>query len=420
MRYLIIGNSAAGIFAAETIRGLDPEGQITMISKENCLPYSRCLTSYFLGKEIPEEMMFIRDKDYYSSTGIDFLAGNVELVDTESYNVRLDSGEKIPYDKLLIATGSSPFSPPLEGSDMEGVFELRTLEDAKAMTEFAPKVKSAVVMGAGLVGLKGAHGLHELGINVTIVGSAPQVMRHSIDVESAQILTGLLEKDGYRVLLNTKVTKILGEKDNNGRLSVTGVLLNTGEQIPCQMVLRAVGVRPNVKLVSGSGVLVNKGIVVNEEMETSVKNVYAAGDVAETFDLLNGEKGISALWPTATEQGIVAGCNMAGVKRIYEGSLALNSAVICGVGIISAGLINLLPGEGSVLTAEKPDKNFYRKFVIKDGRLVGMVMVGDIEGAGILSGLIRKRAKVDMNYLQRMLASRLEYPAYMPVERGGQ
>lgn len=420
MRYLIVGNSATGIFAAETIRGLDPDGQITMISKENCLPYSRCLISYFLGKEIPEEMMYIRDKHYYSETGIDFQAGNVERVDADSKSVLLDSGEKVTYDKLLIATGSSPFCPPLEGSDMEGVFELRTLEDAKAMAEFAPKVKAAAVMGAGLVGLKGAHGLHELGINVTIIGSAPQVMRHSIDLESAGIITGLLEKDGYRVFLNTKVVKILGEEDTDGRMSVTGVLLNTGEQISCQMILRAVGVRPNVKLVSGSGVLVNNGIIVDEEMQTSVKDIYAAGDVAEGIDLLSGEKSINALWPTATEQGIVAGCNMAGVKRRYQGSLALNSAVICGVGIISVGLMNLPPGEGSVLRAVDPDKNFYRKFVIQDGRLVGMIMVGSIDGAGILSGLIRKRAKVDADYLNQMLVNPIEYPGYLPAERGGQ
>lgn len=420
MRYLIIGNSAAGVFAAETIRGLDPDGQITMISNENNLPYSRCLTSYFLGKEITEELMYIRDKDFYSETGIDFQAGFVERVDADSKSVLLDSGEKVTYDKLLIATGSSPFNPPLEGSDVEGVFELRTLADAKAMADFAPKVKAAVVMGAGLVGLKGAHGLHELGIDVSIVGSAPQVMRHSIDVESASILTRLLEEDGYRVLLNTKVVKVLSEMNADGRMTVSGVLLSTGEEIPCQLIIRAVGVRPNVKLVSGSEVSVNYGILVDEEMQTTVKDIYAAGDVAEAFDLLSGGKGVSALWPTATEQGIVAGCNMAGVKRVYHGSLALNSAVISGVGIVSVGLMNLPPGEGSVLRAAEPDKNFYRKFLIQDGRLVGMIMVGDIGGAGILSGLIRKRAKVDANYLNQMLVNPIEYPGYLPVERGGQ
>lgn len=420
VRYLIIGNSAAGVFAAETIRGLDPDGQIRMISNENCLPYSRCLTSYYLGNEISEEMMYIRDKAFYSETGIDFQVGHVERVEPKSNSVLLDSGEIVTYDKLLIATGSSPFNPPLEGSDVEGIFELRTLEDAKAVAKFAPNVKSAVVMGAGLVGLKGAHGLHELGINVTIVGSAPQVLRHSIDVESAGILTRLLEEDGYRVLLNTKVAKVLSEEDADGRMSVSGVLLNTGEQIPCQMIIRAVGVRPNVKLVRDSGISVNYGIVVDEEMQTSVKDIYAAGDVAEAFNLLSDEKGVNAIWPSATEQGIVAGCNMAGVKRKYPGSLAVNSAVISGVGIISAGVVNLQPGGGSVLRASEPEKNFYRKFVIKDGHLVGMIMVGDIEGAGILSGLIRKKAKVDINYLNQMLIHTIEYPRYLPVERGGQ
>ncbi|EHQ87345.1 NAD(P)/FAD-dependent oxidoreductase [Desulfosporosinus youngiae] len=420
MRYLIIGNSAAGVFAAETIRGLDPNGQIIMISNEDCLPYSRCLTSYYLGNEISEEMMYIRDKAFYAETGIDFRVGYVERVDPNSKSVLLALGERVTYDKLLIATGSSPFNPPLEGSDAEGIFELRTLDDAKAVARFAPKAKTAVVMGAGLVGLKGAHGLHELGINVTIVGSAPQVLRHSIDVESAEILTRLLEEEGYRVLLNTKVTKVLGEEDGDGRMAVSGVLLNTGEQIPCQMIIRAVGVRPNVKLVSDSGVAVNYGILVDDDMQTSVSDIYAAGDVAEAFDLLSGEKCVNAIWPSATEQGIIAGCNMAGIKRKYHGSLAVNSAVIGGVGIISAGRVNLPPGEGSVLRASEPDKNFYRKFVVQDERLVGMIMVGDIEGAGILSGLIRKRAKINVNYLNKMLVNPIVYPGYLPLDKGGQ
>ncbi len=419
MRYLIIGNSAAGIFAAETIRGLDPSGQITMISKENCLPYSRCLTSYFLGKEIPEERIYIRNKGYYSETGINFIGQNVERVNPESKSVLLESGEKVGYDKLLVATGASPFSPPLEGSDMEGVFQLRTLADAKAMAEFAPNVKTAVVMGAGLVGLKGAHGLHELGIKVVVVGSAPYLMRYSIDPESSGILIRLLEKNGYRILLNTKAEKILGEKNSEGRMSVSGVVLNSGEQISCQMILKAIGVRPNVQLVADTEVLVNKGIIVDREMQTSVKDIYAAGDVAEADSILQDEKSVSALWPTATEQGIIAGCNMTGVNRSYRGSLALNSAVICGVGLISAGVMNLPPGEGIVLRAVEPEKNFYRKFVIKDGRLVGMIMVGRIEGAGVLCGLIRKGAKVDINYLNYLLTNPVKYQGYLPMSKGG-
>ncbi|SHI42428.1 Pyridine nucleotide-disulphide oxidoreductase [Desulfosporosinus lacus DSM 15449] len=420
MRYLIIGNSAAGIFAAETIRGLDSNGKITMISKEDCLPYSRCLTSYFLGKEISEEGMNIRNKDFYTQTGIDFRGGNAERVDSDYKCVWLDSGEKVGYDKLLIATGASPFSPPLEGSDMKGVFQLRTSADAKAMAEFAPKVKTAVVMGAGLVGLKGAHGLHELGIKVIVVGSAPYLMRYSTDPESSEILIRLLENDGYRILLNTKAERILGERNSEGRMAVSGVVLNSGEHIPCQMVLKAIGVRPNVQLVEGSGVFVNKGIVVDEEMETHVKDIYAAGDVAEADDFLQGGKSVSALWPTATEQGIIAGYNMAGVKRSYPGALALNSAVICGVGLISAGIMNLPPGEGIVLKAVEPKRNFYRKFVIKDGRLIGMIMVGKIEGAGILSGLIRKKAKVDLNYLNYLLTNPVKYQGYFPVGKGGE
>lgn len=420
MRYLIIGNSAAGVFAAETIRGLDPKGKITMISQENSLPYSRCLTSYFLGKEIPEERMFIRSKNYYAETGIEFRGQKVEQVDAKAKSVLLESGEKESYDKLLIATGSSPFCPPIEGSDLEGVFQLRTLDDAKKIAQFAPGVKDVVVIGAGLVGLKGAHGLHELGIKVTVVEFAPQIMPQSLDAEAADMITGLLQKDGYRIDLNSKVVKILGENSANGRMAVSGVVLDSGEQIPCQMVLMAVGVRSNVSLVKDSGVLVNKGIIVDEKMQTTVEDIYAAGDVAETYDILWGDKRLNALWPAATAQGIVAGCNMAGTERRYEGSMGLNSAVFCGVGVISSGILNLPAGEGKVLRAAEPDRNFYRKFVIRDGRLVGMIMVGEIEGAGVLSGLIRKRDKIDANYLSHLLTNPVKYQGYFPVGKGGQ
>lgn len=420
MRYLIIGNSAAGIFAAETIQGLDPSGKITMISQENCLPYSRCLTSYFLGREIPEERVFIRSKNYYTETGIEFLGQKVERVEPDTKSVWLESREKVAYDKLLIATGSSPFCPPIEGSDLEGVFQLRTLEDAKKMAEYAPGVKDAVIIGAGLVGLKGAHGLHELGINVTVIEFAPQIMPQSLDTEAAGMLTGLLEKDGYRIHLKSKVAKILGENSARGSMAVSGVVLDSGEQIPCQMVLMAVGVRSNMALVQECGMLVNKGIIVDEKMQTSIEDIYAAGDVAETYDILWNERRLNALWPTATAQGIVAGCNMTGNERRYEGSMGLNSAVFCGVGVISAGILNLPEGEGRVLRASEPDRNVYRKFVIRDEQLVGMIMVGQIEGAGVLSSLIGKRARINADELNRWLTNPVRYQGYFPAGKGGQ
>ncbi len=424
MRYLIVGNSAAGIFAAETIRGLDQAGQIIMVSQEDNLPYSRCLTSYLLGQEIPEQRIYIRNDNYYSETGIEFIGQNVEQVDARAKSVLLANGEKLSYDKLLIATGSSPFTPPIDGSNLEGVFQLRTLEDAKKIADFVPNVKEAVVVGAGLVGLKGAHGLHELGINVNVVEFAPQLMPLSLDSEAAGMVAGLLEKDGYRFYLNNKVVKILGEKNNNGGMTVSGVVLDSGEQIACQLVLMAVGVRPNTALVRDSGVKVNKGIIVNDRMQTSIEDIYSAGDVAETYDLLWDENRINALWPMATAQGIVAGCNMAGIERRYEGSMGLNSAVFCGVGVISAGILNLPDGEGQVFRAAEPQRNYYRKFILRDDRLVGMIMVGEIEGAGFLSALIRKRVKVNKTVVNQWLTDKISYQGYfsegIPMGKVGQ
>ncbi|MEM5817831.1 MAG: FAD-dependent oxidoreductase, partial [Desulfitobacterium hafniense] len=180
MHYVIIGNSAAGVFAAEAIRGLDASGKITMISEENNRPYSRCLTSYYIGEEIAQDRIYIRDANFYAATGIDFIPQKVEQVNDTEKSVTLQSGEVVSYDKLLIATGASPYSLPVEGLDLEGVFELRTLEDARKIMDFAPHVKEAVVMGAGLVGLKGAHALHELGIKVSIIVNS-RIMSRSVD-----------------------------------------------------------------------------------------------------------------------------------------------------------------------------------------------------------------------------------------------
>lgn len=408
MHYVIIGNSAAGIFAAETIRGLDPAGKITMISKENNIPYSRCLTSYYIGKEIDEDRIYIRNPNFYVETGIEFIAQNVEQVDDQKKCIILQSGEVIHYDKLLIATGSSPAMLPIEGRELEGVFQLRTLEDARKIIDYSPKVKEAVVNGAGLVGLKGAHALHQLGIKVTIVVNS-RIMSRSIDATTGSMITEFLERDGYQVIYNHKLTKILGEN------KVEGILLNSGKEIPCQMVLEAAGVRPNTSLVLKSGVKVNKGIIVDQQMQTSVQDIYAAGDVVETYDLVWKDNRINALWPHATAQGIIAGSNMAGAERYYDGSIGLNSVSFSGVGVVSAGMIDVPKGEGKILSFSD-NASCYRKFIMKEDRLVGMILVGDIEGAGILTSLIRKRAKVDLDILTQWLTSPVRYQGYFPTE----
>ncbi|MDI6812928.1 MAG: FAD-dependent oxidoreductase [Desulfitobacteriaceae bacterium] len=435
MRYLIIGNSAAGIFAAETIRGLDPQGRITMISKENTVPYSRCLTSYYLGREIPVERMYIRNTDFYEALGIEFLGDTAVQVEAGERRVLTQSGRVVPYDKLLIATGAAPVRPPLEGMDMEGVFQLRTLEDAQAIVRYAEedrreeesgdaeqeteRVQEVVVIGAGLVGLKAAHGLHERGLKVTVVEFADQIMPQSLDTTAAQIIQRVLESHGYRLILQEKVVKIQGRPSTYGRQAVSGVVLSSGERISCRMVVMAVGVRPETGLVAGSSMAVKQGIIVNERMETSLQDVYAAGDVAEGYDFLWESLRINALWPVATSQGVVAGCNMTGLKRVHEGSMSLNSADFYGVGVISAGILHPREEHEQVLNFLEPRMNQYRRLVLREGRLVGMLIVGEVRGAGVLTGLIRKKAKVGETVMEWLKGSG-GHPAYVPGRERGE
>ena len=412
MHYVIIGNSAAGVFAAEAIRGLDSSGKITIISEENNRPYSRCLTSYYIGEEIDQDRIYIRDANFYAATGIDFIPQKVEQVNDTEKSVTLQSGEIVGYDKLLIATGASPYSLPVAGLDLEGVFELRTLEDARRIMDFAPHVKEAVVMGAGLVGLKGAHALHELGIKVSIIVNS-RIMSRSVDPHTGQIITELLEQDGYEVIYNTKLSKILGQD------KVEGVCLSSGKEIPCQLVLMAAGVSPNVDLVKNTGIEVNKGIIVDKHMQTTVPHIYAAGDVAEAYHAVWDEKRVISIWPVATAQGTVAGSNMAGVERIYEGSVGSNSAVFCGVGVVSAGIPYLPTGEGKELSTYDKVTKRYRKFIVKDDILVGMIMVGDIDGAGILTAMIKQKTKVSLETLNYWLNHSVQFQGYCTAEAKG-
>ncbi|ACL21177.1 FAD-dependent pyridine nucleotide-disulphide oxidoreductase [Desulfitobacterium hafniense DCB-2] len=412
MHYVIIGNSAAGVFAAEALRGLDSSGKITMISEENNRPYSRCLTSYYIGEEIDQDRIYIRDANFYAATGIDFIPQKVEQVNDTEKSITLQSGEIVGYDKLLIATGASPYSLPVEGLDLEGVCELRTLEDARRIMDFAPHVKEAVVMGAGLVGLKGAHALHELGIKVSIIVNS-RIMSRSVDPHTGQIITELLEQDGYEVIYNTKLSKILGQD------KVEGVCLSSGKEIPCQLVLMAAGVSPNVDLVKNTGIEVNKGIIVDKHMQTTVSHIYAAGDVAEAYHAVWDEKRVISIWPVATAQGTVAGSNMAGVERIYEGSVGSNSAVFCGVGVVSAGIPYLPTGEGQELSTYDKATKRYRKFIVKDDILVGMIMVGDIDGAGILTAMIKQKTKVSLDTLNYWLNHPVRFQGYCTAEAKG-
>jgi nitrite reductase (NADH) large subunit len=281
VRYVIIGNSAAGVVAAESIRSLDARGQITIVGHEPHHVYSRPLAAHLVAGELDEGAIRFRPADFYDRLGVQTRLGvRVIRLDVESRQVVLADGEDIAYDRLLLATGSVTRFPAVEGRDLPGVFDFWTLDDAKAVAGWARRCDSAVVVGAGLVGLQAAYGLHQAGLRVTLVDMLAQVLGRILDAGGAAVVQQVLEGRGVGVELGHALARIEGTADSG----VAGVVLDDGWMVECGLVIRATGVAPNVALAEGTPILVNRGILVNRFLETSVPGVYAAGDVAENHD----------------------------------------------------------------------------------------------------------------------------------------
>lgn len=394
MRYLIIGNSAAGIFAAETIRALDESGSIEIISDEKYPAYARCLTSYYLIGSIPVDKLFIRDDESYTRNKIILHSSQKAVsIDPIKHEVHTDQEHVYKYDKLLIATGAAPVVPDIPGVGMKGVFGLRTLEDAQNITACSGGGKTAVVIGAGLVSLKAAYALMKSRLTVTCIVSSNQIMSQMLDCEAAEIVSKLLLSHGLKIFYRNEVTEILG-KEAAGEMTVRSVRLKTGETIPADVVIVGKGVTPNTGFLPGSGIKTDRGILVDQYLCTNVPDIYAAGDVAQAVDILSGENRINAIWPNATEQGTAAGRNMAGMPTIYEGSISMNSADFFGLSTIAAGNPRA-EGEEYEVVKQFCGPNIYRRLVFKGNTLEGYIMVGNTGRAGILTSLLRERTPLN-------------------------
>jgi NAD(P)H-nitrite reductase large subunit len=247
--------------------------------------------------------------------------------------------------------------------------------------------KSAVVVGGGLIGLQAAFALQAFGLKVTVVEILDRILGRILDAEGADIVRRIVEERGIRILTGCSVAEIFGTKGEG----VKGVILEEGGEISCSLVIKATGVVPNIELVRGTKVEVNRGILVNDHLETSVPSIYAAGDVAETFDIARGYRFINANWPNAHEQGRIAGLNMAGKRTTYPGSIGMNSIVVYGVPIISMGLVEDRQG---TRIRSNPEAHIYQKLVFKGDRLVGAILIGDISNTGLINDLIRNRTPV--------------------------
>jgi len=412
MKYVIVGNGVASVGAIEGIRRVDPDGEILVISEESTPTYGRPLISYLLAGKIGPERMPLRPITFYDKFKVKMALGSkVTAIDAKAKTVATEDGNTHPYDRLLLATGGVPFVPPLPGKDGPGVYSFTTLANAETLVDVARNCKSVVVVGGGLIGLKAAEALHDRGVKVSIVELAPRVLSAAFDDKAGGLVAKRLAEVGIDVHCGTQATEI--KRDANG--AIVGVHLKDGAFLPCQAVVIAIGVVPASALAKDAGVKVDRGVVVDETLASSDPSVFAAGDVAQAKDLILDENRVVPIWPNAFNQGFYAGKNMAGADSPYLGGLAMNSIAFYGLPTVSVGIVNPAPGETGIELSETLDEEngTYRKLVFKDGRLVGYVLVGDIDNAGLYTGFIRFKFPLDADTKAKLVSgcpSILQWP----------
>lgn len=375
-RYLVIGNGAAAVGTVEGIRSRDGEGEITVVSGENRPVYARPLISYYLEGKTDLTKMNYRPDDFYEKNGCRVLYGRRALsLDPEKKTASLDDGSVLSYDEVCVAAGSRPFVPPFEGlANVENKFGFMTLDDALSLEGALRPDARVLIVGAGLIGLKCAEGIARRVGTVTVCDLAERVLSSILDAECAKIVQRHLEENGISFLLGDSVARF----DRNE------ATMKSGKTVPFDLVVLAVGVRANVDLVKDAGGEVNRGIVVDEKMRTSLRSVYAAGDCAEGFDASVGQNRVLAILPNAYLQGRAAGVNMAGGDAALTNAIPMNAIGFFGLHLMTAGAYD---GE---MTEEKTE-NGVKRFFVKDGFLRGFILIGATERAGIYTSLIREK-----------------------------
>jgi NAD(P)H-nitrite reductase large subunit len=415
VRTVIIGNGIAGFFAARTLRDLDPKRPITLLTHENELFYSRPLITQYLTGEMSRDDLTLSSQLFYQEKGIDLLKGvKVIKVDFKNQKLHLHNQKKIAYDQLLLATGGLPRS--LEKvRRTRGIYFLRTLADAEGMREVVKKSKNALVAGGGLVGIKIAHALHQIGLKTTIIVSSPHLFSRSLDAKAARIFQSHLEEKGIRFFFNDEVTEVMERTSSKDQ--IWGVVTRQKRKIQGDFVVIGKGVRPNVDLFEGTSLLLKEGIAVNRQMKTNLKNVFAAGDAVEAPELLTGKGRLISIWPNASEQGKIAAFNMAGERRQYAGGLPMNAFELYGLSAITMGLIQPSAGEDyEERIYESPDQKVYQKFVLKGDRIVGAIFLQQIQNAGVVLEALKKGANVEAIKEKMIKRSSLPERPFVPME----
>lgn len=395
MHVVIVGNSAAGLSALESFRKEDKDAKVTLISKEGGLAYSRVLLPYYLRGKVDYDTFFIRDQKYYDDMNVEYIEASVEQVKDQEKIVTLSDGREVSYDKLLIATGSRAVKPPVPGLDNEGVYNMWTLDDVNSLEPYFKKGKRVMVLGSGFVSLQAAWAALCKGVDVKIIELAGRIMPTVLDEKGASLLTAKIEELGADLRVNTLTEKV--EKTEEGTFKI---YTKGNEPFEVDFIIVGTGVRANIGLVDGTEVATDRGILVGPAMETTVKDIYSAGDVAQGPTAFGDKHMIHALWPTAIEMGKIAGANMAGKALCYEGSLNMNTTQMFDITVASMGKFN--DGEGDrvvVLDGETFGGYGYVKFVYQENLIVGVTTIGSsdlVPLLGKLRPIIRKKMVLDL------------------------
>ena len=380
MQYVIIGNSTAAVGAVEAIRRNDKEGSIVIISNESHHVYSRPLISYLLLGKTDEHRMKYRGDNFYRDNKCELMLNKTAVrIEPEKKQVILDDGTSVSYDKLLVCTGSSPFVPPMPGLDeVKNKFTFYTLDDARALDNVLKENMKVLIVGAGLIGLKCAEGISKKNVEITCVDLAPKVLSSILDEESSAIVKGHLEEHNIKFYLKQQIAKFEGNI----------AYLSDNTEIEFDVLVLAVGVRPNISLIKDIGGKTNRGIIIDERCRTSIPDIYAAGDCSESIDISSEEAKVMALLPNAYMQGECAGMNMSGVDFVFDKAFPMNSIGLFGLHIMTAGTYT---GE---VYSDSEQKN-YKKLFYSNNRLNGFIRIGNIKKAGIYTSLIRERTPLD-------------------------
>ena len=401
MRYVVIGASAAGISGAKTIRELDKDAEIILISKDTEV-YSRCILHHYISDHRDIEKLNFTPNNFFEEYNINWIKGvEVTSLNDEGKALSLSNGETIKYDKLMICSGASSFIPPVEGlREGKNVVGLRNLDDAILIKEEASKVKNVVVLGAGLVGIDAVSGLIDTGVNISLVEMGEKVLPIQLDKYASSIYENKFSEKGENLKLGVKAEKLILDEEKNPK----ALLINTGEEIPCELVIVATGVRSNIGFLADSNVECDRfGLIIDEKGKTNVEDIYGAGDVT----------GRNPIWPTAVKEGIIAAHNMLNKEMIMTDFFGSKNTMNF-VRIATMSLGEVEPKDDTYNVEISIDEKNYKKIIHKEGKIYGAIIQGDLSYAGVLTQLIKE--KIDISKVTKSIFD-IDYADFFNLEK---